>query len=45
MQLIVPVIFSGCTYAVLVVLSIWLFPWLLGIKKEEIKNLFKGRAG
>ncbi len=38
--LIVPVIIALLIYAVSVVASLWLFPWLIGLGREEIKRLF-----
>lgn len=40
-DLVVPVIFASCFYIVLVVWTIWLFPWLIGVDRGEIIALYR----
>lgn len=40
-DLMVPMVLSGVIYALFVTLTIWIFPWLIGVEKEEINDLFK----
>jgi len=39
-DLVVPAIIAGLIYVIFVILTIWVFPWLIGVKREEIKKLF-----
>lgn len=45
MQLLMPVTVSSFIYVVFVMLTVWFFPWLAGLKKVEIKNLCSKLAG
>lgn len=38
-ELIAPVILTGVIYLLSVISSLWLFPWLIGLTREEIKRL------
>ncbi len=33
-----PVIVAGVLYAIFAILTIWIFPWLIGMERDEIKN-------
>lgn len=37
--LVVPVVIASLIYVIFVILTIWLLPWLIGVKREEIKKL------
>lgn len=39
-NLAVPVILAGLLYAISVMSSLWLLPWLIGAEKDEIRRLF-----
>lgn len=43
-ELIIPIIFAGLIYTFFTMLAIWVFPWMAGVEKEEIKNLFRKLA-
>ncbi|OGQ99685.1 MAG: hypothetical protein A2505_09460 [Deltaproteobacteria bacterium RIFOXYD12_FULL_55_16] len=44
-QLLVPIMVSSFFYAVFILLTVWFLPWLAGLEKEEMKNLFRKLAG
>jgi O-antigen/teichoic acid export membrane protein len=43
-QLLVPVVASGFVYAGLALVALWQFPWLVGLKREELSGLFASVA-
>jgi O-antigen/teichoic acid export membrane protein len=39
-NMILPVLLTGVLYTSLVILTIWLLPWLIGLERNEIKKIF-----
>lgn len=40
-NLIAPVVLASLLYAIAVILSLWLLPWLIGVERDEIKRLYR----
>jgi O-antigen/teichoic acid export membrane protein len=39
-NLIMPVVLASLLYAIAVISSLWLLPWLIGVERDEIKRLY-----
>lgn len=39
-NLIIPAVLACFLYAIAVILSLWLLPWLIGVERDEIKRLY-----